>query len=146
LTARKKFLSTFNTPTPFATMRSVIAMSVLMTSLFHSARAQFPVPTPAMTAFNASIGGRLAFGIPWPEPCFSSFNGAAVTPNSTQCSFVEQNFFNNHRAFHSYVPPRVITNAGAVEVRSEQFGAYSAVRHFRVAFQDCLICDLPDPI
>ena len=120
---------------PFATMCSTIALSVLMISLFQNARAQFPVPTPALIAFNASIGGRLAFGVPWPEPCFSSYNGVAVIPNSTQCAFVEQNFFNNHRASQSYVHG-VVANPGVVEVRSDQFGAYSAVRHLGIALQD----------
>ncbi|KAF8873597.1 FAD-binding domain-containing protein, partial [Gymnopilus junonius] len=45
---------------------------------------------------NATVGGRLFTGIPWAEPCFSSFNGKRVKPDSAECSFVQQNFFNSH--------------------------------------------------
>ncbi|KAF8886615.1 FAD-binding domain-containing protein [Gymnopilus junonius] len=59
------------------------------------------LPALAQTAqdlqnLNSTVGGRLYVGIPWAEPCFSSFNGNPVTPDPVQCAFVQQNFFNNH--------------------------------------------------
>lgn len=48
---------------------------------------------------NLTVGGRLFAGIPWAEPCFSSFNGKPVTPDSARCAFVQQNFFDSHCMF-----------------------------------------------
>ncbi|KAF8147579.1 FAD-binding domain-containing protein [Crassisporium funariophilum] len=93
-----------------------LALSLILTAILASAQtadiSQNKGPTAQDWAnLNATVGGRLAPGIPWPEPCFSSFNGNAVTPNQAQCTFVQQNFFNNHLN------------------RSQVFGGFSATQY-----------------
>ncbi|KAF9532809.1 isoamyl alcohol oxidase [Crepidotus variabilis] len=45
---------------------------------------------------NSTVAGRLYAGVPWAEPCFSLYNGNNTRPDAAQCSFVQQNYFNNH--------------------------------------------------
>ncbi|KDR73745.1 hypothetical protein GALMADRAFT_142193 [Galerina marginata CBS 339.88] len=94
-------------------MISFFEMGAVLATLLHAALGQTPLGaggSPAFAALNISLGGRLALGVPWTEPCFSSFNGVAVPPNATQCAYVQQNYFNSH------IP------------RSDAFGAYSATQ------------------
>ncbi|KAF9557220.1 FAD-binding domain-containing protein [Agrocybe pediades] len=65
----------------------------------------------ALVGLNNSLGGRLAVGTPWAKPCFSSFNGVPQKPDTSACSFVQQNYFNVH------IP------------RSEAFGGYTATQY-----------------
>ncbi|KAF8912207.1 FAD-binding domain-containing protein [Gymnopilus junonius] len=93
-------------------------MGAVLATLLHTIYGQTPVGqigAPAWFAFNSSIGGRLGVGVPWSEPCFSNFNGLNNTPNATECSFVQANYFNSHLA------------------RTDFFGAYSAIQ-----FESCM--------
>ncbi|KAF8910415.1 FAD-binding domain-containing protein [Gymnopilus junonius] len=73
------------------------------------------VPAFAQTSqdwakLNATVGGRLFTGIPWAEPCFSSYNGKHVKPDPAQCAFVEQNFFNSHLNRSAFFSAYAVTN------------------------------------
>ncbi|KAJ3515510.1 hypothetical protein NLJ89_g1713 [Agrocybe chaxingu] len=79
-------------------MHSPLAIGALLAALLHGVSAQGllkQVNSPAWMAFNATVGGRLAFGVPWPKPCFSVYNNASVTSDPDQCAFVQQNYFNS---------------------------------------------------
>ncbi|KAF8165925.1 FAD-binding domain-containing protein [Crassisporium funariophilum] len=84
----------------FASLGSILTQGVSASAL-----------APAWAILNATVGGRLSPGVPWSEPCFSEYNGNVVQPDSAQCSFVQNNFFDSHL-------PR--TNA---------FGGYSAIQY-----------------
>lgn len=61
-----------------------------------------PPASPAQVdwaSFNRTVNGRLAAGIPWTEPCFTTYNGKNATQDLTQCEFVQENFF-DHCAYH----------------------------------------------
>ncbi|CAA7271039.1 unnamed protein product [Cyclocybe aegerita] len=99
-------------------MHSPPAMGALLAALLHGVSAQGllgQVNSPAWKAFNSTVGGRLALGIPWPKPCFSVYNNASVTPDPDQCAFVQQNYFNVHKP------------------RADAFGGYSALQ-----FEACM--------
>jgi hypothetical protein len=50
--------------------------------------------TPNYSALNLTLNGTLGTGTPMALPCYSNYNGAAVTPNTAQCSNVETNYLN----------------------------------------------------
>ncbi|KAF8152983.1 FAD-binding domain-containing protein [Crassisporium funariophilum] len=72
--------------------------------------------TSSWDLLNTTVHGRLQAGVPWPEPCFSWYDGKPVQPDGKQCDFVQQNFFNNHLN------------------RSQAFAAYSATQ-----FETCML-------
>jgi hypothetical protein len=48
-----------------------------------------------LTAFNSSNNGRVAHGVPLAEPCYSNYNGDAVTPNPSECATVQAGYDNS---------------------------------------------------
>ncbi|PPQ89436.1 hypothetical protein CVT25_012815, partial [Psilocybe cyanescens] len=46
-------------------------------------------------ALNSTLKGRLLPGIPWTEPCFTTYNGKNVTQDLAKCGFVQENFFDH---------------------------------------------------
>lgn len=78
---------------------SFLGMGTVLVTLLRAVFGQAPVDEAGASAWiglNNSLGGRLDVGIPWSQPCFSTLNGMNVTPNATECSFVETNYFNSH--------------------------------------------------
>lgn len=47
-------------------------------------------------ALNETVGGRLYHGRPFAKACFSTYNGNKVVPNTAECAYVQENYFNNH--------------------------------------------------
>ncbi|PCH44707.1 FAD-binding domain-containing protein [Wolfiporia cocos MD-104 SS10] len=43
-------------------------------------------------ALNETVGGRLYTAVPWELPCFSEYNGTAVTPDEAACAIVQDNY------------------------------------------------------
>ncbi|PPR06693.1 hypothetical protein CVT26_001454 [Gymnopilus dilepis] len=92
-----------STPTMANLLFSTFLSSIILTAFAQTAKD--------WQNLNHTVGGRLFAGIPWAEPCFSSYNGKPVKPDQAQCSFVQQNFFNSHLN------------------RSQFFGAYDATNY-----------------
>ncbi|KAF8879978.1 FAD-binding domain-containing protein [Gymnopilus junonius] len=69
---------------------------------------------------NATVGGRLFPGIPFAQPCFSSFNGKHVTPDAPECTFVEQNSFNSHLNRSQFFGSYDATNYGSCMSTGDQ--------------------------
>ncbi|KAF8912199.1 FAD-binding domain-containing protein [Gymnopilus junonius] len=47
-------------------------------------------------ALNETVGGRLYHGYPFAKPCFSTYNGNKIVPNTAECAYVQENYVNNH--------------------------------------------------
>ena len=50
---------------------------------------------------NETVGGKLGNGIPFSQPCFSTFNGKEVCVNTTEWTEIQTNYLNpQFRASH----------------------------------------------
>ncbi|OBZ78306.1 hypothetical protein A0H81_02659 [Grifola frondosa] len=49
-------------------------------------------PAPNWSALNNTVGGRLHVAVPFSQPCFSTYEGNPITPNTTACSAIEESY------------------------------------------------------